>query len=84
MSALATLWLSSLAVAGFGTWVLFDASIGLNWALRPDSAWALWPCSPGGTTKPGSPGRTSSAPSKPPDSMQRISCGDSRPMPCRR
>ena len=33
MTALATLWLSSLAVAGFGTWVLFDASIGLNWAL---------------------------------------------------
>jgi hypothetical protein len=33
MSALATLWLSSLAVAGFGTWVLFDASIGLNWSL---------------------------------------------------
>ncbi len=33
MTALATLWLSSLAVAGFGTWVLFDASIGLNWSL---------------------------------------------------
>jgi hypothetical protein len=33
MTALATLWLSSLVVAGFGTWVLFDASIGLNWAL---------------------------------------------------
>ena len=33
MTALATLWLSSMAVAGFGTWVLFDASIGLNWSL---------------------------------------------------
>ena len=33
MTVLATLWLSSLAVAGFGTWVLFDASIGLNWSL---------------------------------------------------
>jgi len=33
MTAFATLWLSSLAVAGFGTWVLFDASIGLNWSL---------------------------------------------------
>src|SRR5207247_6931077 len=33
MTTLATLWLSSLAVAGFGTWVLFDASIGLNWSL---------------------------------------------------
>src|SRR5439155_559848 len=32
-TALATLWLSSMAVAGFGTWVLFDASIGLNWSL---------------------------------------------------
>ncbi len=33
MTALVTLWLSALTVAGFGTWVLFDASIGLNWAL---------------------------------------------------
>ncbi len=33
MTALVTLWFSALTVAGFGTWVLFDASIGLNWAL---------------------------------------------------
>jgi Domain of unknown function (DUF4173) len=33
MTALLTLWVSGLAIAGFGAWVLFDASLGLNWAL---------------------------------------------------
>ena len=33
MTALFTLWVSGLASAGFGAWVLFDASLGLNWAL---------------------------------------------------
>jgi hypothetical protein len=33
MTALFTLWVSGLAIAGFGAWVLFDASLGLNWAL---------------------------------------------------
>jgi hypothetical protein len=45
MTALVTLWLSSLTVAGFGTWVLFDASIGLNWALwMPLAAGSLSLC----------------------------------------
>jgi hypothetical protein len=33
MIALVPLRLSALTVADFGTWILFDASIGLNWAL---------------------------------------------------
>ena len=33
MTALFTLWVSGLAIAGFGAFVLFDASLGLNWAL---------------------------------------------------
>lgn len=33
MTALFTLWVSGLAIAGFGAWVLFDALLGLNWAL---------------------------------------------------
>ena len=33
MIALVTLWVSGLAIAGFGAWVLFNASLGLNWAL---------------------------------------------------
>ncbi len=33
MTALVTLWISALAIAGLGAWVLFDASLGLNWAL---------------------------------------------------
>jgi hypothetical protein len=33
VTALATLWVSALAIAAFGAWVLFDASLGLNWAL---------------------------------------------------
>jgi hypothetical protein len=45
MTALVTLWLSALTVAGFGTWVLFDASIGLNWALwMPLAAGSLGLC----------------------------------------
>lgn len=33
MSPMARLWLSALAVAGLGAWVLFDAAPGLNWGL---------------------------------------------------
>jgi hypothetical protein len=45
MTALVTLWLSALTVAGFGTWVLFDAAIGLHWTLwMPLAAGTLGLC----------------------------------------
>ena len=33
MTALLTLWIWALATAALGGWVLFDAALGLNWAL---------------------------------------------------
>jgi hypothetical protein len=33
MTALLTLWIWALTIAALGAWTLFDASLGLNWAL---------------------------------------------------
>jgi hypothetical protein len=33
MKALATLWVSAVTVAALGNWLLFDASLGVNWSI---------------------------------------------------
>ena len=33
MTALLTLWIWALTIAALGAWILFDASLGFNWAL---------------------------------------------------
>ena len=37
MSARLTLWATALAVAALGTWILWSAATGLNWACGPSS-----------------------------------------------